>query len=79
MREILWSLSHQTFGLTHYWHIIEAFNSTSRYVDDLLNIANQMTGRICLLELGFKKANSSDSEAPVLDSYSSLSNCTVPD
>ena len=48
--------------------IIEAFNSTSRYLDDLLNIDNpyfeQMVGQIYLTELQINKANSSDSEAP---------------
>ena len=44
--------------------IIEAFNSTSRYLDDLLNIGNayfeQMLGQIYPTELQLNKANSSD-------------------
>ena len=48
--------------------IIEAFNSTSRYLDDLLNIDNiyfdQMVDRIYLTELQLNRANSSDTEAP---------------
>ena len=48
--------------------IIEAFNSTSRYLDDLLNINNpyfeQMVGQIYPTELQLNKANSSDTEAP---------------
>ena len=48
--------------------IIEAFNSTSGYLDDLLNIDNiyfeQMVNRIYLAELQLNKANSSDTEAP---------------
>ena len=48
--------------------IIEAFNSTSRYLDDLLNIDNiyfeRMVDRIYPAELQFNKANSSDTEAP---------------
>ena len=44
--------------------IIEAFNSTSRYLDDLLNIDNPyfkgMVNRIYPPELQLKKANSSD-------------------
>ena len=48
--------------------IIEAFNCTSRYLDDLLNIDNsyfeQMVGRIYPTELQLNKANSSDTEAP---------------
>ena len=46
--------------------IIEAFNSTSRYLDDLLNI-EQMVGQIYPTELQLNKANSSDTEAPFLD------------
>ena len=48
--------------------VIEAFNSTSRYLDDLLNIDNsyfeQMVGQIYPTELLLNKANSSDTEAP---------------
>ena len=51
--------------------IIEAFNSTSRYLDDLLNIDNpyfeQMVGQIYPTELQLNKANSSDTEAPFLE------------
>ena len=47
--------------------IIEAFNSSSRYLDDLLNINNpyfeQMVGHIHPTELQLNKANSSDTEA----------------
>ena len=61
--------------------IIEAFNSTSRYLDDLLNIDNiyfeQMVNRIHPAELQLNKANSSDTEAPVLDLNLSISYCTV--
>ena len=49
--------------------IIEAFNSTSRYLDDLLNIDNiyfdQMVDRIYPTELQSNRANSSDTEAPL--------------
>ena len=48
--------------------IIEAFNSTSRYLDDLLNIDNiyfdQMVDRIYPTELHLHRANSSDTKAP---------------
>ena len=48
--------------------IIEAFNSISRYLDDLLNIDNiyfdQMVDRIYPTELQLNRANSSDTEAP---------------
>ena len=47
--------------------IIEAFNSTSRYLDDLLNIDNNffdsMVNRIYPSELQLNKANVSDAEA----------------
>ena len=49
---------------------IEAFNSTSTYLDDLFNIDNiyfeQMANQIYPAELQLNKANSSDSEAPFL-------------
>ena len=55
--------------------IIEDFNATSRYLNDLLNIDNhyfeQMVDQIYPTELQlniiFNKANSSDTEAPFLD------------
>ena len=61
--------------------IIEAFNSTSRYLDDLLNIDNiyfdQMPYRIYPTELQLNRANSSDTEAPFLDLNLCISNGTV--
>ena len=62
--------------------IIEAFNSTSRYLDDdLLNIDNpyfeQMVGQIYPTELQLNKVNSSDTEAPFLDLNLSITNCIV--
>ena len=60
--------------------IIEAFNSTSRYLDDLLNIDNiyfdQMVDRIYPTEQ-LNRANSSDIEAPFLDLNLCISNGTV--
>ena len=51
--------------------IIEALNSPSRYLDDLLNIVNtyfeQMVGQIYPTKLQLNKANSSDTEASFLD------------
>ena len=51
--------------------VIEAFNSTSRYLDDLLNIDNNffdsMVNRIYPSELQLNKANVSDAEASFLD------------
>ena len=61
--------------------IIETFNSTSRYLDDLLNIDkiyfDQMVDRIYPTELQLNRANSSDSEAPLLDLNLCISNGTV--
>ena len=51
--------------------VIKAFNSTSRYLDDLLNIDNPyfegMVNQIYPPELELNKANTSDTEAPFLD------------
>ena len=61
--------------------IIEAFKSTSRYLDDLLNIDNPyfegMVNRIYPSELQLNKANTSDTEAPFLDLHLSISNGCV--
>ena len=58
--------------------VIEAFNSTSRYLDDLLNIDNPyfegMVHQIYPPELQLNKANISDTEAPFLDLHLSVSN-----
>ena len=58
--------------------IIEAFKSTSRYLDDLLNIDNPyfegMVNRIYPPELQLNKANTSDTEASLLDLHLSISN-----
>ena len=58
--------------------IIEAFNSTSKYLDDSFNINNpyfeQMIGQIYPTELQLNKANSSDTEAPFLDLNLSITN-----
>ena len=56
---------------------IEAFNSTSWYLDDLLNIDNNffdsMVNRIYPSELQLYKANVSDAEASFLDLHLSIS------
>ena len=61
--------------------IIEAFNSTSRYLEDLLNIDNiyfdQMVDRIYPTELQLNRANSSDTKTPFLDLKLCISNGTV--
>ena len=57
--------------------IIEALNSTSRYLDDLLNIDNtffdSMVNHIYPSEVQFNKANVSDTEASFLDLHLSIS------
>ena len=61
--------------------IIVAFNTTSRYLDDLLNIDNpyfeQMVGQIYPTELQLIKANSSGTEAPFFDLNLSITNGIV--
>ena len=51
--------------------MVDALNSTSTHVDDLLNIDNiyfeQMIHRIYPAELQLNKANSSDTEVPFLN------------
>ena len=58
--------------------VIKAFNSTSRYLDDLLNIDNPyfegMVNQIYPSELQLYKANTSDTEAPFLDLHLSIYN-----
>ena len=57
--------------------VIEAFNSTFRYLDNLLNIDNNffesMINRIYLTELQLNIANVSDNEASFLDLHLSIS------
>ena len=61
--------------------IIEAFNSTCRYLDDLLNIDNpnfeQMVGQIYPTALQLNKANSFGTEAPFSDLNLSITNGKV--
>ena len=57
--------------------IIEAFSSTSRYLDDLLNIDNNffdsMVNRIYPSELQLNKTNVSDTDASFLDLHLCIS------
>ena len=61
--------------------VIEAFNTTSRYLDDILNIDNvyfdNMVSQINPLELQLNKANASDTKAALLDLHLSISNDIV--
>ena len=63
------------------YDLIDAFNSTYRYLDDLLNIDNthfeHMVHRIYPTELQLDKANASDTEAAFLDFNLSIHNDIV--
>ena len=63
------------------YDLIDAFNSTSRYLDDLLNIYNihfeHMVHRMYPAELQLHKANASDTEAAFLDLNLSIHNYIV--
>ena len=61
--------------------IIDAFNTTSRYLDAFLNIDNvyfdKMVSQIYPSELQLNEANTSDTEATILDLHLSISNDSV--
>ena len=61
--------------------VIDAFNTTSRYLDDILNINNvyfdNMVSQIYPSELQLNKANTSDTKAAFLDLHLSISNDIV--
>ena len=61
--------------------VIDAFNITSRYLDNILNINNvyfeKMVSQLYPLELQLNNANTSDNEAAVLDLHLSNSNDDV--
>ena len=63
------------------YDMIDAFNSTSRYLDDLLNIDNihfeEMVHRIYPAELQLNIANASDTEVAFLDLKLSIHNDTI--
>ena len=58
--------------------IIDAFNTTSRYLDDIVNINNvyfdNVVSQIYPSELQLNRANTSDTEAAFLDMHLSISN-----
>ena len=58
--------------------VMDAFNTTSRYLDDILNIDNvyfdNMVSQIYPSELQLNKAKTSDTEAAFLDLHLSISN-----
>ena len=61
--------------------VIDAFNTTSRYLDDISNINNvyfdTMVSQIYPSELQLHKANTSDTEAAFIDLHLSISNDIV--
>ena len=62
--------------------VIDAFNTTSRYLEDILNINNIyfdiMVSQIYPSELQLNKANTSDKEAAFLDFHLSISILFLP-
>ena len=68
-RDFMDSLNHDNQA-----DVIEAFNSTSRYLDDLLNIDKPYFEGIYPPELQLNKANTTDTEAPFLDLHLSIAN-----
>ena len=63
------------------FHYIDAFNTTSRYLDDVLNINNvyfnNMVSQIYPSELQLNEANTSDTKAAFLDFHLFISNDIV--
>ena len=61
--------------------VFDAFSTTSRYLDDILNINNvyfdNMVSQIYSSELQLNKANTSDKEAAFLELHLSISNDIV--
>ena len=61
--------------------VIDAFNTTSRYLDDILNINNvyfdNMVSQIYFSDLQLNKTITSDTEAAFLDLHLSISNDIV--
>ena len=61
--------------------VIKAFNTTSRYLDDILNINNvhfdDMVSQIYPSELKLNKDNTSDTKAAYLDLHFSIANAIV--
>ena len=70
-RDFMMSLSEEKQS-----EVIEAFSSTSRYLDDLLNIGNDyfdgLISQIYHSELQLNKAISSETEAPFLNLHLSI-------
>ena len=66
-RDLVFRHDNMDETVPHTYDLINAFNSTSRYLDDLLNIDNihfeHMVHRIYSSELQLNKANASDTEA----------------
>ena len=72
-RDFMDSLNHDNQA-----DVIKAFDSTSMYLDDILNLDNPyfvgMVIQIYPFELELNKANNTDIEAPFLDLHLSIAN-----
>ena len=72
-----WLLIYSSFSDDKQADVIDAFNTTSRYLDNILNINNvyfdNMVGHIYPSELQLIKANTSDTEAAFLNLHLSIS------
>ena len=76
---------HQTFMLSFsddmQAYIIDSFNTTPRYLDDILNLNNvnfdNMVSQIYPSELQLNKANTTNTEAAFIDLHLSISNDIV--
>ena len=77
-RDFMDSLNHD-----NQFDVIEAFNTTSRYLEDLLNIDNPyfegMFKHIYPPELQLNKTNNTDTEAPFLDLHLSFVSSKIYD
>ena len=66
------------YALVFQADVIDAFNTSSRYLDDILNINNvyfdNMVSQIYRSEPQLNKANTSDTKAAFLDLHLSISN-----
>ena len=69
--ELIILYCYERYFIDNQADVMEAFNLTRRYLDDLLNIDNPyfegMVNQIYAHELRLNKANTTDTEAPFLD------------
>ena len=81
MKPLLKSTQQSCLAVDKQADVIDAFNTTSRYLDDIFNINNvyfdNIVSQIYPSELQTNKANTSDTEAAFLDLHLSISNDIV--